>query len=68
MNNHKKFMGSPILNEIPVRGYHRHMNEQAYMDIRLLSLVKVQYMDGKKMDISERLLFSMICVVWLRQP
>ncbi|MBK7637018.1 MAG: hypothetical protein IPJ13_24135 [Saprospiraceae bacterium] len=43
--------------QIPVSGFHRFKNGKAYMDIRLLSLFKVQYMEGKEMNISETVTF-----------
>jgi hypothetical protein len=49
---------------LPVAGYHAFKNGTAYMDIRLLSLVKVQYHDGEKMDASETVTFfnDMCCM------
>jgi hypothetical protein len=49
---------------LPVAGYHAFKNGTAYMDIRLLSLVKVQYHDGEKMDVSETVTFfnDMCCM------
>ncbi len=65
MNNPARlFFMDAAMKNIPVAGYHRYMNEQAFMDIRLLSLVKVQYMDGGDMDISETVTFfnDMCCL------
>jgi hypothetical protein len=49
---------------LPVAGYHAFKNGIAYMDIRLLSLLKVQYHDGEKMDVSETVTFfnDMCCM------
>ena len=49
---------------LPVAGYHCFKNGKAEMDIRLLSLVKVQYARGKEMDISETVtFFNDMCVM-----
>jgi len=42
---------------LPVAGYHRFKDGHAYMDVRLASLLKVQYQDGKEMDIAETVTF-----------
>lgn len=42
---------------LPVSGLHSFKQGVAFMDIRLLSMYKVQYMDGKEMDISETVTF-----------
>lgn len=42
---------------LPVAGYHHFINGKAVMDIRLLSLFRVQYADGAEMDISETITF-----------
>jgi hypothetical protein len=49
---------------LPVVGYHRFSNGKAIMDIRLLSLFKVQYKAGKEMDIAETVTFfnDMCCM------
>jgi hypothetical protein len=43
--------------QLPVSGFHSYKNGEAFMDIRLLSIFKVQYMDGKEMGISETVTF-----------
>lgn len=49
---------------MPVAGFHCFKNGQAYMDIRLLSMFKVAYEDGPKMDISETVtFFNDMCVL-----
>lgn len=49
---------------LPVAGYHHFKNGKAVMDIRLLSLIKVQYAEGNEMDISETVTFfnDMCCM------
>lgn len=49
---------------LPVAGYHAYKSGRAYMDIRLLSLIRVQYHDGEKMDVSETVTFfnDMCCL------
>lgn len=44
-------------NMMPVSGLHSFKQGTAFMDIRLLSMYKVQYMEGKEMDISETVTF-----------
>ncbi len=44
-------------NMLPVAGLHSFKDGSAFMDIRLLSMYKVQYMEGKEMDISETVTF-----------
>jgi len=43
--------------QLPLAGFHSFKNGTAYMDIRLLSMFKVQYMEGKEMNISETVTF-----------
>lgn len=49
---------------LPVAGYHCFKSGTASMDIRLLSLVRVQYQDGEKMGIAETVTFfnDMCCM------
>lgn len=49
---------------LPVAGYHHFKNGKAVMDIRLLSLFRVQYAEGREMDISETVTFfnDMCCM------
>lgn len=66
------FMGNPtrlffmkaVMKSLPVAGYHVYKNGYAYMDIRLLSLFKVQYQDGEEMDKAETVTFfnDMCCM------
>lgn len=53
-----------IMKSLPVAGYHFYRNGQASMDIRLFSLIKVQYQSGKEMGIAETVTFfnDMCCV------
>lgn len=52
------------MNDLPVAGFHCFKNGVAFMDIRLLSMFKVQYAAGKEMDISETVTFfnDMCCM------
>jgi len=58
------FFMKASMNHIPLAGYHCYKNGIAYMDIRLLSLFKVQYMAGKEMNITETVTFfnDMCCM------
>ncbi len=49
---------------LPVEGYHCFKNGDAFMDIRLFSLIKVQYQTGKEMGIAETVTFfnDMCCM------
>lgn len=49
---------------LPVAGYHRFENGDAYMDIRLLSLFKVQYQHNPEMGIAETVTYfnDMCCM------
>lgn len=49
---------------LPVHGYHRYRNGIASMDIRLLSLLKVQYADGADMNVAETItFFNDLCIM-----
>jgi len=58
------FFMKATMKHLPVAGYHHFKNGAAVMDIRLLSLFKVQYQAGKEMDISETVTFfnDMCCM------
>ncbi len=58
------FFMKAAMKGLPVAGYHCFKNGVAYMDIRLLSLFKVQYQDGIEMDLSETVTFfnEMCCL------
>ena len=58
------FFMKATMKHLPVVGFHCFKNGSAFMDIRLLSLLKVQYQSGKQMDISETVTFfnDMCCM------
>jgi len=51
------FYMKAVMKNLPVDGYHHYIQGKACMDIRLLSLVKVQYMEGAIMDKAETVTF-----------
>ncbi|NJM27006.1 MAG: hypothetical protein HC859_17575 [Bacteroidia bacterium] len=66
------FMSSPTrlffmqatMKQVPVAGFHRFENGHASMDIRLLSLFRVEYQSGRQMDVSETVtFFNDMCVM-----
>jgi len=58
------FFMKAVMKGMPVAGYHANKNGLAFMDIRLLSLFKVQYQDGMEMNIAETVTFfnDMCCM------
>ncbi len=53
------------MNMLPVSGLHCFKNGKAFMDIRLLSLLRVEYQQGREMDISETVTwFNDLCVMY----
>jgi hypothetical protein len=58
------FFMKAVMKGIPVAGFHCFKNGDAFMDIRLLSLFKVQYVAGKEMEIAETVTFfnDMCCM------
>ena len=58
------FFMKATMKGLPIGGYHCFKNGVAYMDIRLFSLFKVQYLDGDEMDLSETVTFfnDMCCM------
>lgn len=58
------FFMKATMKGLPVAGFHCFKNGEAYMDIRLFSLFKVQYQSGREMDISETVTFfnDMCCM------
>ncbi len=58
------FFLNATMKTLPVAGYHRYQNGEAFMDIRLFSLFKVQYQSGREMGISETVTFfnDMCCM------
>lgn len=51
------FFMKATMKMMPVAGYHSFVNGDAFMDIRLFSLAKVQYQEGTEMDIAETVTF-----------
>jgi len=58
------FFMKAVMKHLPVSGFHRFINGQAFMDIRLFSLFTVQYQSGKEMGIAETVTFfnDMCCM------
>ena len=58
------FFMKAIMKGLPVAGYHRYINGDASMDIRLFSIFRVQYQDGPQIDTAETvtLLNDMCCM------
>ncbi|MBI3232839.1 MAG: hypothetical protein HYZ42_02165 [Bacteroidetes bacterium] len=58
------FFMKATMKYLPVEGYHCFKNGNAFMDIRLFSLFKVQYESGKEMGIAETVTFfnDMCCM------
>jgi hypothetical protein len=58
------FFMKAIMKGLPVAGYHCFKNGDAFMDIRLFSLLKVQYQAGVEMHVSETVTFfnDMCCL------
>jgi hypothetical protein len=58
------FFMKATMKHLPVAGYHCFKNGEAFMDIRLFSLFKVQYQTGKEMGIAETVTFfnDMCCM------
>jgi len=58
------FWMDAVMMHLPVKGFHCFKKGDAFMDIRLFGLFKVQYMDGKEMGISETVtFFNDLCVM-----
>ena len=58
------FFMDAVMKGLPVAGYHCFKNGNAFMDIRLLSLAKVQYQAGAEMNMAETVTFfnDMCCM------
>lgn len=58
------FFMNATMKHLPVAGYHSYEDGTAFMDIRLLSLPKVQYQSGPEMNIAETVTFfnDMVCM------
>ncbi|MBK8347061.1 MAG: hypothetical protein IPL08_05340 [Saprospiraceae bacterium] len=54
---YRLFFMKAVMKHLPVAGYHAYKDGKAMMDIRLLSLIKVQYKDGPEMDEAETVTF-----------
>ena len=63
-NSVRLFFLNATMKGLPVAGFHSFRNGEAFMDIRLLSLIKVQYEKGREMGISETVTFfnDMCCL------
>ncbi len=63
-NSTRLFFMNAMMMKLPVAGFHCFKNGDAFMDIRLLSLFKVQYQSGREMDIAETVTFfnDMCCM------
>lgn len=58
------FWMEAMMKGLPVDGYHRYRSGMASMDIRLLSLFKVQYAAGDEMNIAETItFFNDLCIM-----
>lgn len=58
------FWMDAVMIHLPVKGFHCFKKGVAFMDIRLLGLFRVQYMDGKEMGFSETVtFFNDLCVM-----
>lgn len=58
------FFMKAVMKKLPVAGYHCYKDGTAFMDIRLFSLFKVQYQEGKEMNVAETVTFfnDMCCM------
>lgn len=63
-NPTRLFFMNATMKGLPVAGYHAYKNGKAFMDIRLFSIFKVQYLDGPEMDLAETVTFfnDMCCM------
>jgi hypothetical protein len=63
-NSTRLFFMNATMMKLPVVGFHSFKNGDAFMDIRLLSLFKVQYQSGKEMGIAETVTYfnDMCCM------
>lgn len=58
------FFMNATMKHLPIAGYHCFRNGRASMDIRLFSLFRVQYQEGREMDEAETVTFfnDMCCM------
>ena len=63
-NPTRLFFMNAVMKQLPVAGYHCFKNGDAFMDIRLFSIFKVQYQEGADMDKAETVTFfnDMCCM------
>ncbi|MBK7570375.1 MAG: hypothetical protein IPI10_01690 [Bacteroidetes bacterium] len=63
-NTTRLFFMNATMMKLPIAGFHCFKNGDAFMDIRILSLFKVQYESGKEMGIAETVTFfnDMCCM------
>jgi hypothetical protein len=63
-NPTRLFFMNAVMKRLPVAGYHAYVNGEAFMDIRLFSLIKVQFRDGDDMNKAETVTFfnDMCCM------
>ncbi|MEQ9378217.1 MAG: hypothetical protein RIG68_23705 [Imperialibacter sp.] len=58
------FFLNATMKHLPVAGYHRYTNGEAFMDIRLISMIRVAYETGREMGVSETVtFFNDMCVM-----
>ncbi len=58
------FFMNATMKSLPVAGYHKYLNANASMDIRLFSLFRVQYFDGAEMNTAETVtFFNDLCIM-----
>lgn len=58
------FFMNAVMKHLPVAGYHQYKNGNASMDIRMFSLIRVQFNDGDEMNKAETVTFfnDMCCM------
>ena len=58
------FFMKAVMKGLPVSGFHCYKNAKAFMDIRLLSMFRVEYQDGNEMNTGETVtFFNDMCVM-----
>ncbi|MEJ1242052.1 DUF6544 family protein [Chryseolinea sp. T2] len=63
-NPSRLFFLDAVMKRLPVAGYHRFVDGLASMEIRLLSMIRVQHADGPLMNIAETVTaFNDMCVM-----
>lgn len=63
-NSTRLFFMQATMKHLPVAGFHSFKGGIASMDIRLFSLIRVEYQSGRQMDISETVtFFNDMCVM-----